>query len=143
MLDNKSVQCILGFDFGLKRIGIAVGQKFTKTASPLSTLNANNGVPNWSEIQKMIVAWKPDALLVGLPLNMDDSISDMAKRAEAFACLLEEKFALMVVRMDERLSTREAKHEFMRIRGKAIKRGQRVDAYAAVLLIESWFNNFT
>jgi len=141
-MSKASFNAILGFDFGLKRIGVAVGQRFTRTASPVTTLAAHEGVPNWSQVSKVIQAWKPDALIVGIPLNMDDTISAMAERAEAFAKELEVRFQLPVFRIDERLSTFAAKNEFVMIRGKALKRGQKVDSYAAALLIESWFNTF-
>lgn len=135
----NDIKKILGFDFGLRRIGVAVGQRFTKTASPVTTLLAQDGEPNWQELVKLVHAWQPQALLVGIPLNMDGSISEMAKRAENFAQSLEAHFQLPVIRVDERLSTFEAKNEFMRIKGQSgMKKGQKVDAYAAVLLIEEW-----
>jgi putative holliday junction resolvase len=141
-MNDTSISTILGFDFGLRRIGVAIGQKFTGTASPVTTLLANDGIPDWSEIKKLINTWRPQALLVGIPLNMDDSISEMAKRAEAFAKSLEERFDFPVLRIDERLSTFEAKNEFMRVRGQTgMKKGQKVDAFAAVLLIENWLQN--
>lgn len=139
-MNASEISKILGFDFGLRRIGVAVGQRFTGTASPVTTLLAEDGEPHWQEVTEIIKNWQPQALLVGIPLNMDDSISEMAKRAEAFAKDLEVRFHLPVIRMDERLSTFEAKNEFMRIRGQTgMKKGQKVDAYAAVLLIEGWF----
>ena len=62
---------VLGIDFGLKHMGIAVGQTVTRTASGLTTLQARNGKPNWSEIDQLVVQYRPIALVVGLPLNMD------------------------------------------------------------------------
>ena len=76
---------VLAFDFGLRHIGVAVGQSVTKTASPLTTLNANQGTPKWSEVSTVIEEWQPATLLVGLPLNMDDSESEMSGLARAFA----------------------------------------------------------
>lgn len=141
-MSSEAVTTILGFDFGLRRIGVAVGQRFTGTASPVTTLLADNGEPNWQEVTKLISTWRPQALLVGMPLNMDGSVSEMAKRAEIFAQALEAHTKLTVFRVDERLSTFEAKNEFMRIRGQTgMKKGQKVDAFAAVLLIETWFQH--
>jgi putative Holliday junction resolvase len=137
LMDN--ITKILGFDFGLRRIGVAVGQRFTGTASPVTTLLANDGEPNWQEVSNLITTWQPQALLVGMPLNMDGSISVMATRAEDFAKKLETRFNLTVFRIDERLSTFEAKSEFMRVRGQTgMKKGQKVDAFAAVILVEAW-----
>jgi putative Holliday junction resolvase len=139
---SSNIAKILGFDFGLRRIGVAVGQKFTGTASPVTTLLAQEGVPIWSEVAALINTWRPDVLLVGIPFNMDDSISPMAKRAEIFAQELEQRFQLSVLRVDERLSTFAAKNEFMHIRGQtSMKRGQKVDAFAAALLIETWLSS--
>lgn len=140
-LDLEKINRVLGFDFGLKRIGVAVGQKLTRTASPVGIVLAQQGEPNWKEVKKIIAEWRPDALLVGLPLNMDDTLSPMAERAQQFAKALEEHCQLPVICVDERLSTFEAKSEFMRIHGlEGIRRGQRVDPFAAVILVESWLN---
>ena len=76
---------VLGFDFGAKRIGIAYGQSISETAKPLNELKANNGIPSWDEIEKLVVAWKPNCFLVGLPLNMDGTESQQCLRARKFA----------------------------------------------------------
>ena len=60
---------VLAFDYGLRHIGICVGQFVTKTASPLTTLRANDGVPDWSQVAKVVSEWQPKMLLIGLPLN--------------------------------------------------------------------------
>lgn len=137
----ENVRRVLGFDFGLRRIGVAVGQRLTRTASPAGIVLAVDGEPNWKDVKKVIADWRPDLLLVGLPLNMDDSMSLIAVRSQNFAKQLEELCQLPVVCVDERLSTFEAKSEFMRVRGlEGIRRGQRVDAFAAVILVEAWLN---
>jgi putative Holliday junction resolvase len=96
---------VLAFDFGLRHIGVAVGQSVTKTASPLTTLKANQGTPNWSEMATVIEEWQPATLLVGLPLNMDDSESEMSGLARAFADKLARRFKLPAEMVDERLTT--------------------------------------
>lgn len=69
---NKSAhEILLGFDFGMKRIGVAVGQTVTKTARPLTVIQAAQGIPQWDALSKLIKTWQPDALVVGIPLNMD------------------------------------------------------------------------
>ncbi len=96
---------ILAFDFGLKHIGVAVGQTVTRTASPLTTLAAKNGKPDWREIQDLVSQWRADQLVVGLPLNMDDSESEMSERARGFAGMLESKTGVEVHLVDERLTS--------------------------------------
>lgn len=134
-----AVRLLLGFDYGSKQIGLAVGQVITGQARELCVLKAQNGVPDWLKVEAMIKEWKPDALVVGLPLNMDGSPSDMSARAERFARQLNGRFNLPVHTHDERLTTFEAK-------GERMARGQRTDSYrdnpvdaiAARLLLEGW-----
>ena len=152
--DNNKI--ILGFDFGLKQIGLAVGQTLTKTARPLIVLKAKDGKPQWQEIQDQIAQWKPDYLVVGLPLNMDGTESEMSARARKFANRLHGRFGCVVELCDERLSSAEAKSQLAEGRealrhatsaedieqhGQALGRNKRdgtVDAIAAQLIIESW-----
>ncbi len=103
-----SILTFLAFDFGLRRIGVATGQTVTSTATPLGIVDARAGTPRWSQIAELIEEWQPDALVVGLPLNMDDSESDMSRLARNFAEELERRFDLAVHLTDERLSSREA-----------------------------------
>ena len=110
-------QLLLGFDFGTKQIGVAVGQIITQQARELCNLKARDGIPNWEQIEALIKEWQPDALVVGLPLNMDGSPSDMCVRAEKFARRLNGRFNLPVHTHDERLTTFEAK-------GQRLSQGQ-------------------
>ena len=100
---------IVAFDFGLSRIGIAVGQAVTRTATGLTTLVARGGMPDWSHVDALIREWRPARLVVGLPLNMDGTMSDMAEAARAFAGDLEKRFNLPVDLCDERLTSFEAR----------------------------------
>ena len=129
---------VLGFDFGLKRIGVAVGQTMTQTARPLIILNANRGVPNWNDIQKLIDEWAVDALVVGLPLNMDGTEQAITQQARAFAKTLENKFHLPLYFSDERLTTIAAKDELHSQKSK--KRFSAVDSVSAKLIVESWMD---
>ena len=79
----------LGFDFGLTRIGIATGQTLTQTATPLTAVVAKNGVPDWDYIATLMDDWKPDIVVVGLPLHEDGSTSEMAERAKRFGNRIE------------------------------------------------------
>ena len=100
---------VIGFDFGLKHLGIAVGQTVTGTASGLSTLKARNGKPNWSEIDELLVQYRPIAIVVGLPLNMDGSDSHISQRASTFAERIARHTHLPTYLADERLSSWAAK----------------------------------
>lgn len=121
---------IMGFDFGTSRIGVAVGQAVTGTASALGVIEVRNGRPDWSAIERMIGEWGPAKLVVGLPLNMDGSESEMSGQAARFARQLQGRFNILAVTMDERLTTREAR--------ELAEPGQSVDALAARLIVESW-----
>lgn len=131
---------VLGFDFGSKRIGLATGQSLTGTASPIGSINARDGIPDWEELGKMIAQWQPDALVVGIPLNMDGTVSEMAMRARKFANRLHARFNLPCFLMDERLSSREAKDIHRARGGSSHYRSDPVDALAAQLIVESWLN---
>lgn len=132
---------ILAFDFGTRYIGVAVGQEVTCTARPLQSLAAKDGVPNWQQLQQLIDTWQPDLLVVGLPLNMDGSEQPLTQRTRKFAQRLQGRFALAVELQDERLSTISAKeHLFSQGGYRALQKSQ-VDAYSAVVILESWFND--
>lgn len=134
---------LLGFDYGLRRIGVAVGQTLTGTATPLPALNARDGAPDWNNITRLIEEWRPAALLVGVPYNMDDSRQEMTGRAERFGRQLGGRFNLPVHAVDERLSSHEAE-ERLRTARQAGRRGRiskpEIDSAAACVLLESWFN---
>jgi len=128
-------QTVLGFDFGTQKIGLAIGQTATCTATPLCILKAKEGIPNWQALGKIILQWQPDLLLVGLPLNMDGSESEISSLARKFARRLNGRFHLPFQMVDERLTSFEARQ------GTQEKRGQKdLDAIAACLMIESWFD---
>ncbi|MDG6478259.1 Holliday junction resolvase RuvX [Glaesserella parasuis] len=132
-------QTVLAFDFGTNSIGCAVGQSITGTAQGLSAFKAQDGIPNWEQIGKVIAQWQPDLLVIGLPLNMDGTEQPLTQRAKKFANRLNGRFNLPVELQDERLTTVEAKSEiFARGGFKALKKGK-VDAISACLILESWF----
>lgn len=129
---------MLAFDFGTQRIGVAVGQSVTGTASPLPALSARDGTPNWDHIAALIAEWQPRQLLVGLPLNMDGSESDMSTRAKKFANRLHGRFGLPVELWDERLSSFEARGEML-AHGMTNFKDGKVDSLSACLILEGWF----
>jgi putative holliday junction resolvase len=143
MVDPKRTPKILiGFDFGMKRIGVAVGQTVTQTARPLDTIQAKEGVPNWNAITKLIGKWLPDALVVGIPLNMDGTDQTISHHARDFANSLRERYQLPVHEMDERLTTKDARERLFTTGGyKALQDGQ-VDRVAAQLILQNWFEEY-
>ena len=136
-----SISTLLGFDFGTKSIGVATGQMITSTAQPLAAIKANDGIPDWSVVEKVISEWKPDLVVVGLPLNMDGTKQPITLRAEKFANRLNGRFGVKTVMQDERLTTASAK-EFIFERGgyKSLTKGK-VDSVSAALILESWMTD--
>lgn len=131
-------EAYLGFDFGYKRIGVAVGQRLTCSASPLSTLAAKQGIPDWELIKKMIAQWSPLALVVGLPTCIDDSELYTTEAARRFAKQLGKRFSLPVHLVDERLSTVEARERLFAQGGYRKLKSSAVDSIAACIILEQW-----
>jgi putative Holliday junction resolvase len=125
---------LLGFDFGPKKIGVAVGQTITGTASPLDTLRANGSKPDWRGIGSLIEQWRPEALVVGIPYQMDDQEVEWSERVHKFARQLEGRFHLPVHKADERLTSCEARRQL----GRQATSLEVVDAMAAKLILETW-----
>lgn len=128
----------LGFDFGYKRIGVAVGQQITCSARPLTTLDARLGVPNWDAVQKIITEWCPQALVVGLPTCIDDSEQYTTAASRGFARQLRKRFLLPVHLVDERLTTVEARAQLFAEGGYRKIKQSEVDSYAACIILEQW-----
>lgn len=134
---------LMAFDFGTKSIGVAIGQEVTGTARPLTAFKAQDGVPDWNQVEKMLNEWQPDLLVVGLPLNMDGTEQELTARARKFANRLHGRFGKPVELQDERLSTVEARADLFERGGfRALNKGQ-VDATSAVIILESWFSRQT
>lgn len=135
-----AARTILGFDFGMKNIGVAVGQELTRTANPLTAIKARDGIPDWDQIGKLLTEWQPALLIVGLPLNMDGSEQTMTAAARRFGNRLHGRFNLPVEWQDERLSTYEAL-DHLGIRSKMDSRQRSdVDQLSAQLILQSWLN---
>jgi putative holliday junction resolvase len=132
------IKTLLAFDYGTKNIGVATGQTITFSANSLAPLKARDGVPDWAQIEKIIQAWQPDLILVGLPLNMDDSESELSARARKFANRIHGRFGAKVEMVDERLTSFEAKGEVMRRGGSRDYKHNPVDSIAARLILEAW-----
>ncbi|WP_048307129.1 Holliday junction resolvase RuvX [Halomonas sp. PR-M31] len=130
---------ILAFDFGTRRIGVAVGHEFLASATALDPLPARDGIPDWNIVSKLIEEWGPDLFVVGLPLNMDGSESEMSIRARKFGKRLYGRFGKPCEMVDERGSTREAKSIAREAGHRGNYREESVDGLAAQLILEGWF----
>ena len=124
-------ETVLAIDFGLKHFGLAVGQTVSRTATPLGAIAASDGIPDWHLLDAAIGEWRPQRLLVGLPLNMDGTSSEMAERARRFAAALGNRHAQPVELIDERLTTVEAKR---------LQPDGDDHSVAAALIAETWLN---
>ena len=131
---------VMAFDFGLKHIGIAIGQDVTKTASTFYSISARDGEPDWSELDKIVKEWKPDIFVVGDPLNMDGSRSKIQDLSDRFSNSLNKRYDIQVEKTDERLSSREAKERL-----EALQIGTRDSSnkhsISAQVILEDWFRS--
>jgi putative Holliday junction resolvase len=131
---------VIGFDFGTRKIGAAVGQETTRSATPLCTLVAVRGQPDWRRIDEIIDDWQPDRLVVGRPLQADGSAGSVARASDRFVTQLEKRCGLPVDTVDERLSSQEAETRLRATgKGRAAPRSG-IDAMAACLILETWFS---
>jgi putative Holliday junction resolvase len=127
-------QTLLGFDFGLRRIGVAVGQTLTRTANPLETIACVRGSPDWERIALLVQEWRPDSLVVGIPNHADATPHSLQPAIEGFMRQLEQRYKLPVHTIDERLSSVEGAQ-----RQRATEdNGPGLDAYAAQAILESF-----
>lgn len=139
---GREPETVLGFDYGTRRIGIAVGQRLTGSASGIAVVSNHGNHADWRAIERTIHDWAPDLLVVGLPLDLDGSEQPMSAAARGFARTLARRFDLPVVLHDERLTSIEAAHRFAAARRGGQRRARdsaRLDAVAAEILVESWF----
>ena len=131
----------MAFDFGLSQIGIAVGNMALQTTQPLAVVNAKNGKPEWPAIEKIISDWQPNLLVVGDPLNMDGSASEMSDRAQKFARRLHGRWGLPIEMADERLSSFEAKSNLRELGHRGNYKSNPIDSYAAELILKTWLES--
>lgn len=143
----KTQRTLLGFDFGTKRIGIAIAQEVTGTASPLTTVKAIKHKPDWESISKIITEWQPDLLVVGLPLHMDGTEQPMTQAARRFSNQLNGRYQIPIALMDERLSSNEAEsilneqsNSHSVFRGSLFQDKAQIDMISAQLILQSWMS---
>lgn len=141
MPDVNAPNTIMAFDFGTQKMGMAVGQSLIESANPLPLFPMKDGIPNWDELLKIVKSHQPGLFLVGLPLNMDDSESELSTRARKFARRLRHQTNIETLMVDERLTTREARDELDHYQAQGYGKKLSADSIAAALLIESWYRH--
>ena len=136
---NSEAGVIVAFDFGLKHIGMAVGQEITNTAQTFYSLKAESGEPNWDELDIIVRDWQPKLFVVGNPINMDGSDSDIKEKSDKFSNLIRQRYNIPVELMDERLSTREARERMKSDSGHFVDASADTHQISAQIILESWF----
>ncbi|VAW81044.1 Putative pre-16S rRNA nuclease Yqg [hydrothermal vent metagenome] len=134
MSDSEASQPLLGFDYGRRRIGVAVGQRLTRSATPLTTVRARDGKPDWPSVTHLIEEWKPGALVVGIPYHMDGTEQDMTHAAKKFCRQLEGRYRLPVHQAEERLSSWVVESR-LSAREQA---NTDIDAMSAQVILQDW-----
>lgn len=132
---------VMGFDFGEKRIGVAVGEMLLKTAHANTTINAEVNEVRFHVIEQLIHEWKPSLLIVGLPTYMDGSEHLLTQLSKKFAQRLEGRFNLPVMMIDERLSSAEASQQLSEAGIKGREQKEKIDAVAAQVILQSYFDS--
>ncbi len=138
-MTQNSSRIVFAFDFGLKHMGLAVGQEVTQTANTLYSLKAKNGKPDWNDLDKIVGDWEPKLFVLGNPLNMDGSKSKIKEHSDRFSNLIRERYKVPVELLDERLTTKEA---ISRMKLKEIisnKKDVNIHSLSAKIILESWF----
>ena len=130
----------MAFDFGTKNIGIAIGQEITKTASTFYSIRANDGLPDWVELDMIVKAWNPNLFIVGDPLNMDGTRSKIQDLSDKFSTALNKRYDIDIEKTDERLSSREAKERLENIQ-MGIKDSRNKHSISAQIILEDWFRS--
>jgi len=128
----------MALDFGLRQIGVAVGNLALGTSQPLPIVKARDGRPEWRALEAVISAWDPDLVVVGDPINMDGSRSPMSARAKKFAQQVRGRLGVKVVLVDERLTSFEAKAISREEGHRGDYRKRPVDSRAAQLILKTW-----
>jgi putative Holliday junction resolvase len=130
---------LIGFDFGERRIGIAVGETSVGIANPVGHIEAASNDARFEAIARVVAEWQPAGFVVGRPRHADDSPHDVARLAEKFGRRLAARFQLPVVFVDETLTSATAEAELRGVRTRAGKRGD-IDALAASLILQSYLD---
>ncbi len=138
----KPDSVLIGFDYGTKKMGVAIAQCITKTATPLNVLKIKNETPNWEQLDQIVNDYKPDLAIIGYPGKNNKQTSLLADKIEKFGSAIEKHYKMPTILFDEAYSTTIARQELRDLRrdgtlSRRIKRGQ-VDSMAAKIILEQW-----
>lgn len=133
----------MAFDYGLRQIGVATGNSLLGTTQSLPILKAKDGTPDWPALTALVREWQPDLLVVGEPLNMDGSTSELSERANKFGRRLQGRLNLPVEMVDERLSSFEAKQQSRERGHRGDYNKEPIDSLAAELILQTWLSGQT
>ena len=137
---TEGLGVVMAFDYGLRNIGIAIGQNITKSASTFYSVKAKEGKPDWIKLDSIVEEWQPSLFIVGDPFNMDGTKSDFQKRISKFSSELNKRYDVRVHMMDERLTTKEAK-ERIKNEVNGIKGSSNKHSISAQIILEDWFRS--
>jgi len=141
-MNLKPESVLIGFDYGTKKMGVAIAQCITKTATPLNVLKIKNETPNWEQLDQIVSDYKPDLAIIGYPGKNNKQTSLLADKIEKFGSAIEKHYKMPTILFDEAYSTTIARQELRDLRrdgtlSRRIKRGQ-VDSMAAKIILEQW-----
>ena len=139
-MSESGPRVIMAFDFGLKNIGIAIGQEITRTASTFYSLKATEGKPKWAELDRIIIDWKPGLFVVGDPFNMDGTRSKIQDLSDRFSDSLNKRYDIKIEKLDERLTSREAKERLESL-PIGTKDSSNKHSISAQIILEDWFRS--
>lgn len=135
---SRKTQTVIAFDYGLRQIGVAVGNCLIASTQPLAIIAAKDGIPQWQAVQALLDEWRPDLIIVGDPLNMDGSEGALCARARKFGNRLHGRFGYQVEMVDERLSSFEAKQNLRELGHRGDYKSSPIDSHAAELILQTW-----
>ena len=138
MIEESGV--VMAFDFGLRNIGIAIGQNITKSASTFYAIKAKEGEPDWMKLDSIVKEWEPSLFIVGDPINMDGTKSEFQKRILKFSNDLKRRYAINIYKMDERLTTKEAK-ERIKDESNGLQASANKHSISSQIILEDWFRS--
>ena len=140
-----SASIIIGFDFGMKKMGVAIAQTITNTATPMPAIKMVNGQPKWNELDAIISDYKPNKAIIGLPDSKNQQTIKLIEKIKIFSSALEKKYTIPTILINEGFSTQMAKQELKEKRNSGIlknriKKGQ-ADSTAAKIILEQWLQS--
>ena len=141
-MNLKPESVLIGFDYGTKKMGVAIAQCITKTATPLNVLKIKNETPNWEQLDQIVSDYKPDLAIIGYPGKNNKQTSLLADKIEKFGSAIEKHYKMPTILFDETYSTTIARQKLIDLRrdgilSRRIKKGQ-VDSMAAKIILEQW-----